>query len=133
MKKSVPIHSSVCTYMCVRVCVSIGENFGREFSRSRTNKSARYFNEVVAGSKSRSSSSTLSFFLVRSFVRSFFVAHFRILFPVISRRKVLPRIWWRVNSKQRIEDVMPGTKSSPAAGNGNSWQISIQTLSFHLS
>lgn len=102
-------HSFVC--VCMYVCVSIGGNFGREFSRSRTNKSARYFNEAVAGSKSRSSSSTLSLSLSLSFVRSFFVAHFRILFPVISRRKVLLRIWWRVNSKQRIpriEDVMLG-------------------------
>lgn len=89
MEKSVPIHSSVCTYMCVRVCVSIGENFGREFSRSRTNKSARYFNEVVAGSKSRSSSSTLSFSLIRSFVRSS-LRTFEFYSPLLAGGKFCP-------------------------------------------
>lgn len=89
MEKSVPIHSSVCTYMCVRVCVSIGENFGREFSRSRTNKSARYFNEAVAGSKSRSSSSTLSFSLIRSFVRSS-LRTFEFYSPLLAGGKFCP-------------------------------------------
>lgn len=115
----IPLYMRVCMYQLERISV--------ENSRDR-----EQINRLVILTRSWPRRSReahpLSFSL--SFVRSS-LRTFEFYSPVISRRKVLLRIWWRVNSKQRIpriEDVMPGTKSGPA-GNGNSWQISIQTLS----